>query len=156
MKPAPPEELSIKINGYVLKSTPSNVSGHDKTSIYKAGLLSKDFLWDLDVYVGQRQLYLSDDGLILILFGNVYFRNTVKNDEASSILEIYEKNKQVQSFPYNQITSVAILEDVKKHNLPEFGGGWVDISKVLEIKNVDWKKRKIFFLHNKIEREISF
>lgn len=145
MKPVPPEELKLKVGKFVIKSMPKNVGGADKTSVFEAGVFRDNLLWEVDTYIGHKKLEVSNDGKIFVVFGNVYFGTTVRDDSDSIILSVYEKGTAPREFTYRQVTSHDILADIEKHKLSVLGGGWVTIDSILKFKEVIWEKRQILF-----------
>jgi hypothetical protein len=146
MKPAPPEIIKIKKDNYEIISEPSNVSNRDITTIKSIKMIKNEVLWSFDEYIGRKDVFISPDGLTLVLFGSKHFGSTIKTDEESAVLEVVQKSANTNlSFNYKQITGHSLAKAIKKNDLGVLGGGWVRLNGVLKIEKVDWENRVIKF-----------
>lgn len=146
MKPAPPKEISIEMDDFLIKSNPKEKhSWEGETKIFKQSESKKTLHWELDIYLGKKKLLLSSDGSTLILIGSKYFGMTVKNKDQAPLVEVYEKGKTKKEFTYRDITKASIVKEVERNKIPVFGGNWVNILKILAFDSIDWNTREIKF-----------
>jgi hypothetical protein len=156
MEPQPPKELNLTIGSFVVQSIPGSGRVADKTLVYAGSNLKKKLLWEVDTYVGEKRVKLAKDGQTMVVFGNVYFGDTISDDSNAVILSVYEKGKQPREFSYLQITSHDIKADIEKHGLLVLGGGWVSVDPILQFKEVAWEKRQVVFEFNNAPLMVSF
>lgn len=78
MKPGPPAIIKLKKGGYKIISESKNISDKNITKVYKSNFFRDELLWEFDDFIGHKEVFLSPDGLTLILFGNVFFGRTFR------------------------------------------------------------------------------
>lgn len=161
MKPAPPKKLDFELQSYRIISTPSIFNPHKHengvTTLAKASD-PENVLWQFEDYVGKRSLLISPNGEELLLFGNEYFGHIISQGEGDAILTHISRSGSTKEWKYSEITGQKLIDDLKKYNLAVFGGGWVDISKILILKQalVDWGAQSLTFKYKGQKKTLVF
>ncbi len=148
MKPGPQEKIIFKDQGYLIESNHRS-SSPDQTSstkVYSQADSSK-ILWTIAEYFGHRQIKISPDGQEIIVFGNVFFGSTISDEDSENILQIFASTGKTINMTFKDITKSPIAKAIKSYKLSLYGGGWVEISDILTLRSVDWKKRTIAFVY---------
>ncbi len=157
MEPREPKSLELTKGAYTIKSTPLKSTYEGKTNIYiNRPNLAPELIWELNFYIGHRNIEVSPKGDMLILFGNIYFGSLVRNSETETLIQIYLKGKAPKSFTYKELTKRNLSEDIKRWGILELGGGWVDLSEKLRLEKIDWANSKIVFQYEKSPLVIDF
>lgn len=148
MKPGPQEKIIYKDQGFLIESNHKSSSPDEtsNTKVYSQANSSK-ILWTIAEYFGQRQIKISPDGQEIIVFGNVFFGSSIKEEESENILQIFSSTGNIKNMTFEDITKSTLAKDIKTYNLSRYGGGWVEIADFLTLQTVDWKKRTITFVY---------
>ena len=114
-------------------------------------------IWSMDIFIGRRKVFLSNDGKFLILMGNHYFGNRIKIDPKAYVLEYYSMGKKEKQWTFIQAFGLTIQEAVTKYQVPVLGGGWIYMDKFISIDRIDWSTKKIYLTYKDNQQgSISF
>ncbi len=113
----------------------------------------KNVLWKMDEFIGKRSFDLSDNGNILIVYGDpntgMHFSTHMTDDEV--LIKIFEKGKLIKEVKKLDIFSKGSFFSkvpgykswIKKKSVK--GGDWVSLYELKEDASVDFNKRRIKF-----------
>ena len=143
MKPAP----FVKITHQDPKTQCTVVTDPDliQTTVYD---VSNKEVWSMDLFVGRKRLFLSPDCKTLILFGSKEFGSTLKVKSEEPVLDVYRLGKRHKQFTFQQLFGLSIPEAIQKYHVPQQGGGWISLSHFVNVTDLDWKTRQLYFSFN--------
>lgn len=144
-------------NGYLLNS---NFKDHKTTISDPDGHI----IWSLTDYIGVKKPILSPNGEYLILLGQETDAPLLRTslDEKEPIITIYKAGERYKEISIEDIYRLNIKEIIEKHELAEYGGGWVGLDQIINIEQftssaINWNKHQITIeLLDKTSKTISF
>lgn len=111
------------------------------------GLLKpeKTLLWEFAEYIGKKIIFISTDGLKIVMFGNEYFGSLVPFEESTELVRILEDGNKPITLTYMDITGRLFKNDVNEKKLPIMGGNWVGTDELLNLESIDWTNKVLRF-----------
>ncbi len=173
MKPAPMTE-NIKIQSKNGNYTLISLHEQNITEVYKNGSKAKSIwqqitqlvsrqnsnesekqkVWKLDWYIGKQKPFLSPDGQLLVLVGDVMLGNQlttgayIEMGENPIYIQVIRKGTVENEIRHRQLFDMSIEKLAEVHDLPVKGGGWVSMNQLLKnypeiSESIDWKNNQI-------------
>lgn len=154
MKPAPFEKTQYATTNktpYLIKSDPDT----NETTILH--IKNKKVMWTMKEFTGRKATYVSPDGKILIVYGNLYFGGIINENPEEKVVIVYVSGTKTNEYTYFDISGETVKSVIAKEKLSVMGGGWVGLNEFIKKFEVNFdKKIMTFTLHNSTVKTITF
>ena len=150
MKPAP------MVEDYVAKFKNTKFTVHAMYEENKTHIKDKkgNIVWSLDEYIAKKAPFLSDDGNVLLLFGDDFVGSHITTGAYIPTgpdpvyFEVFKEGKKTKSVKHSDVYDQSVKDLTKKHDLREKGGGWVQLYELIQNyddldKDINWKNSSI-------------
>ena len=109
-------------------------------------------LWSINTFIGQKIIFLSNDGQRLVLFGHHNGGSRLKVPSSSlhvedPIMEIYHAGNIENQLTFVQVFQCTMQEMIVQYNVQQLGGGWISMHHFMSIDYIDWNHQCLYFLY---------
>lgn len=145
MRPAPFEKeysYTDPSSGIRLVSTNNGDDGYSTEGVSTIFDVDGNILYEMPIFIGRRSVYLSPDGSVVVLDGEIYFGDGLMRvgsyyNEDTVITSIYNKGEMWGEVKYQRD-----LDGNPPDPRYVLGGGWVDRSFTL---SADWDRNVLHY-----------